>query len=192
MDMKSGQESVVASPFTLQTALASLIGITVLYLAREVLIPIALALLLSFLLAPPMVRLQRWGLGKTFAALLVVALSFSGLLFVSWAGFGQAYNLSLELPGYRDNISTKLRSLTPRGLAARGRSGSFTPSRADKNLRCGPRVRTRASGGMCFPVLCTSEPRSRAARKPATPPPRAPADRAACPCPAVAASPATG
>src|SRR5450755_1560612 len=114
--MKSGQESVVASPFTLQTALASLIGITVLYLAREVLIPIALALLLSFLLAPPMVRLQRWGLGKTFAALLVVALSFSGLLFVCWVGFGQAYNLSLELPGYRDNISTKLRSLTPRGL----------------------------------------------------------------------------
>jgi len=83
LDMKSGQESVVASPFTLQTALASLIGITVLYLAREVLIPIALALLLSFLLAPPMVRLQRWGLGKTFAALLVVALSFSGLLFVA-------------------------------------------------------------------------------------------------------------
>jgi predicted PurR-regulated permease PerM len=116
LDMKSGQESVVASPFTLQTALASLIGITVLYLAREVLIPIALALLLSFLLAPPMVRLQRWGLGKTFAALLVVALSFSGLLFVCWVGFGQAYNLSLELPGYRDNISTKLRSLTPRGL----------------------------------------------------------------------------
>src|SRR5260370_1016575 len=63
-------------------------------------------------------------------------------------------------------------------LAARGRSGSFTPSREDKNLLCGPRVRTRASGGMCFPVLCTSEPRSRAARKPATCPPRAPPDRA--------------
>src|SRR5260370_37172437 len=83
-------------------------------------------------------------------------------------------------------------SLVSCELAARGRSGSFTPSREDKNLLCGPRVRTRASGGMCFPVLCTSEPRSRAARKPATCPPRAPADRAACPCPAVAASPATG
>src|SRR5213078_1147552 len=59
-------------------------------------------------------------------------------------------------------------------LAARGGSGSFTPSREDKNLLCGPRVRTRASGGMRFPVLCTSEPRSRAARKPATCPPRAP------------------
>jgi len=114
--MKSGQESIVASRFTPQTALGLLIGITVLYLGREVLIPIALALLLSFLLAPAMVRLQRWGLGKTFAALLVVALSFSGLIFICWAGFGQAYNLSLELPAYRHNISTKLHSLTPRGL----------------------------------------------------------------------------
>jgi hypothetical protein len=61
--MKSSRESVFASRFTVQTALGSLIGITVLYLGREVLIPIALALLLSFLLAPPMVRLQRWGLG---------------------------------------------------------------------------------------------------------------------------------
>ena len=62
--MKSGQESIVASRFTLQTALGLLIGITALYLGREVLIPIALALFLSFLLAPLMVRLQRWGFGK--------------------------------------------------------------------------------------------------------------------------------
>jgi predicted PurR-regulated permease PerM len=108
--MKSGQESVVASRFTLQTALGLLVGITVLYLGREFLIPIALALLLSFLLAPAMVRLQRWGMGKTLAALLVVALSFSGLILICWAGLGQVYSLSLELPAYRHNISTKLRS----------------------------------------------------------------------------------
>lgn len=114
--MKSGRETVGASRFTLQTVFGVLIGIAVLYLGREVLIPIALALLLSFFLAPPMVRLQRWGVGKTLAALLVVALSFSALILLCWAGFGQAYNLSLEIPMYRHNISTKLRSLTPRGL----------------------------------------------------------------------------
>ena len=114
--MKSGQESVVASRFTLQTAVGLLVGIAVLYLGREFLIPIALALLLSFLLAPAMVRLQRWGLGKTFSALLVVALSFSGLILICWAGLGQVYSLSLELPAYRHNISTKLHSLAPRGL----------------------------------------------------------------------------
>lgn len=114
--MKSGHESVVASRFTPQTALGSLVGITVLYLGREFLIPIALALLLSFLLAPAMVRLQRWGMGKTFSALLVVALSFFGLVLICWAGLGQVYSLSLELPAYRHNISTKLRTLAPHGL----------------------------------------------------------------------------
>ena len=114
--MKLVEKSVVASRFNLQTTAGLLIAIAALYLAREVLIPIALALLLSFLLAPAMVRLQHWGLGKTLAALVVVALSFSGLIFICWVGFGQAYNLTLELPAYRQNISTKLRALTPPGL----------------------------------------------------------------------------
>jgi predicted PurR-regulated permease PerM len=58
------QRPVIASSFTLQTAVGLVIGIADLYLGREVLIPLALALLLSFLLAPPMVRLQRLGLGN--------------------------------------------------------------------------------------------------------------------------------
>src|SRR6266700_5600555 len=114
--MKLVEKSVVASRFNLQTAVGLLIAIAVLYQGREVLIPIALSLLLSFLLAPAMVRLQHWGLGKTLAALLVVALSFFGLILICWVGFGQAYNLTLELPAYRHNISTKLRALTPPGL----------------------------------------------------------------------------
>ena len=116
------QQSVIASAFTQQTAVGLLIGIAVLYVGREVLIPIALALLLSFLLAPPMVRLQRLGLGKTFAALFVVGLSFSALVAIGWAGFGQAYNLAAELPQYRQNISTKLHTLNPRGLSNLGKT----------------------------------------------------------------------
>jgi predicted PurR-regulated permease PerM len=114
--MKLAEKSLVAGRFNLQTAAGLLIAIAALYLAREVLIPLALALLLSFLLAPAMVRLQHWGLGKTLAALLVVALSFLGLIFICWLGFGQAYNLTLELPAYRQNITAKLRALTPPGL----------------------------------------------------------------------------
>lgn len=114
--MKFVEKSVVASRFNLQTAIALLTAIAALYFARELLIPIALALLLSFLLAPAMVRFQHWGLGKTLAAITVVGLSFAGLIFICWVGFGQAYNLTLELPAYRENISTKLRALTPPGV----------------------------------------------------------------------------
>ena len=78
--MKLAEKSVVGSRFELQTAAGLLIAIGTLYFAREVLIPIALALLLSFLLAPAMVRLQRWGFRKTVAALVVVTLSFLALI----------------------------------------------------------------------------------------------------------------
>jgi predicted PurR-regulated permease PerM len=116
------QQSVVANAFTQQTAISLLIGIAVLYVGREVLIPIALALLLSFLLAPPMIRLQRLGLGKTFAALFVVGLSFSALVCIGWVGFGQAYNLAAELPQYRQNISAKLHTLNLRSLDRLGKT----------------------------------------------------------------------
>jgi predicted PurR-regulated permease PerM len=64
-----------------------------------------------------MLRLQRWGLGKTLAAVLVVGVSSSALILICWAGLGQAYNLSLEFPAYRDNISAKLRSVNPGALS---------------------------------------------------------------------------
>jgi predicted PurR-regulated permease PerM len=115
-------QSVIASTFSHQTAVGLLVGIAVLYVGREVLIPIALAMLLSFLLALPMVRLQRLGLGKTFTALLVVGPSFSALVAIGWAGFGQAYNLAAELPQYRQNISTKLHTLNPRSLGRLGQT----------------------------------------------------------------------
>jgi Amidohydrolase family len=73
--LKIAEKSVIPSRFNLQTAAGLLIAIATLYFAREVLIPIALALLLSFLLAPAMVRLQRWGFRKAVAALVVVTLS---------------------------------------------------------------------------------------------------------------------
>jgi len=99
-----------------QTSLSIIVVIGVLYWGREVFIPIALATLLSFLLAPPMIRLQRWGVGKTLSALLVVVIAFSALALICWAGLGQAYTLAQELPAYRQNISSKLRSVTPSGL----------------------------------------------------------------------------
>jgi len=152
--MKLVEKPVVASRFNLLTAAWLLIAIAALYFAREVLIPIALALLLSFLLAPAMLRLQRWGLRKTLAALVVVALSFLGLIFIGWVGFGQAYNLTLELPAYRQNISTKLRTLTPPGLHRLGETQRMLgevsreliapkPEQKSQTLSSGPKTSTQ-------------------------------------------------
>jgi len=83
----------------------------VLYLAREVLIPFALAILLSFLLAPAVRRLERWKLGRVVSTLVVVLLGFSVIGAVGWLAADQAVSLAANLPEYRANISEKIRYL---------------------------------------------------------------------------------
>ena len=48
------------------------IVVAALYFAREILVPIALAVLLSFVLAPPVKFLQRWRLPRSVAVVLAV------------------------------------------------------------------------------------------------------------------------
>ena len=47
-----------------------------LYLGRQFLVPIVLAILLSFILSPLVVRLHRWGLGQAPSVCAVVLLAF--------------------------------------------------------------------------------------------------------------------
>ena len=89
------------------------IVIAILYLAREVLIPLALAALLSFLLAPAVKRLERWRLNRVSATAVVVLLSFSLIGGIAWVTAGQVVNLASRLPEYKDNIQHKLRALQP-------------------------------------------------------------------------------
>ena len=83
----------------------------VLYFAREVFIPLALAGLVAFLLAPVANRLERWGLQRTLAGLLVIGLSFASVAAVGWVVLGQVYNLAVELPQYQQNVTQKIDAL---------------------------------------------------------------------------------
>ncbi len=100
------------SPSTGFTTLASFVIIaTVLYFAKEVLIPIALATLLSFLLGPLVLRLGRWGLGKIPSILLVVAMASSVIAVVAWLVMAQLIHLAEQLPGYQQNLHAKVMSI---------------------------------------------------------------------------------
>ncbi len=82
--------------------------------AQKFLIPLALAVLLTFVLAPLVNLLQRRGLPRIPAALLVVLLA---ILVVAALGLGltlQARRLAGELPQYRENIAHKVAGV--RGL----------------------------------------------------------------------------
>ena len=94
------------------TSLVALVIVAaVLYLAREVLIPFTLAILLAFLLAPAVRRLERWKLGRVVSTLIVVVLGFTVIGGIGWVAANQAVSLAANLPEYRANISEKIRYL---------------------------------------------------------------------------------
>jgi predicted PurR-regulated permease PerM len=67
-------------PFsTLTAVLVGVVVVAALYLGREVLVPIALALLLSFVLAPLVGFLQRWYVPRVLAVIVVGAIAFSAI-----------------------------------------------------------------------------------------------------------------
>lgn len=96
--------------------------VAVLKIGQEVLIPIALTVLLTFLLSPAVVRLTRWGLPKAVAILVTVTVAFSVIGGVSWILFTQTVALIHQLPDYEDNIRKKITSIkAPHGPDTLGR-----------------------------------------------------------------------
>ena len=81
--------------------------IVVLYWAQAVLVPIALALLLTFVLTPPVSWLERW-LGRVPAVLATVTLVFIVLGLAGWGLARQMDHLAGDLPTYRVNILAKI------------------------------------------------------------------------------------
>lgn len=87
----------------------------VLYFAKEVLIPLALAILFSFLLEPVVRRLERVGLWRVPSVLVVTAAFFGIFAAVGWVTAHQVMDLAGKLPSYQDNIQRKLQDLRGHG-----------------------------------------------------------------------------
>jgi predicted PurR-regulated permease PerM/methanogenic corrinoid protein MtbC1 len=82
--------------------------VAALYFGKDVLIPLALAIMLSFLLAPLLVRLQRWGLGRIPALIIVIALVVGAMFGLGFAVYVQVHDLAEKLPQYQANIQEKV------------------------------------------------------------------------------------
>jgi predicted PurR-regulated permease PerM len=95
-----------------QSFLNILVGMGVilalLYWAKAVLIPIALAILLTFLLTPIVTALWHWGLSRALAAVLAVVLAAGLIGAVGWTIEAQLATLAVELPTYTANITQKI------------------------------------------------------------------------------------
>jgi predicted PurR-regulated permease PerM len=89
-----------------------------LYWGQGVLIPVALAGLLAFLLSPVVNAIDRWGAGRATSVLAVVLLAFCLAGGVGWVLLRQLVSLADELPQYSAHIRQRVADL--RGLSKGG------------------------------------------------------------------------
>src|SRR2546422_9994329 len=80
-------------------------------IAPDVFIPIALAMLLTFVLSPIVERLQRWRLPRVVAVVVTVAFAVSVLGGLGWLLVSQVTTLAEDLPQYKNNITGKIRQV---------------------------------------------------------------------------------
>jgi predicted PurR-regulated permease PerM len=96
------------------------VAIFFLRIAKEVFIPVALAMLLTFVLAPVVRLLARWRLPHVAAVALTVVLAFSAIGGVTYLLASQVTTLAGDLPKYEDTIKRKIRE-----IRRAGRGGSI-------------------------------------------------------------------
>ena len=96
---------------TLTTILVVVVTVGALYFGREVLVPIALALLLSFVLAPLVRRLQSWHFPRIAAVSIVGVFAFSTIFGLGAFMVSQVSQLANDLPRYQSTLTDKIQSL---------------------------------------------------------------------------------
>lgn len=89
--------------------------VAILYFAREVFLPLAIAVLLTFALAPLVSLVRKVGIPRIPAVIIVVALAVVGIAGFSAVVASQVAELASNLPTYQTNILSKIQSLRGAG-----------------------------------------------------------------------------
>jgi predicted PurR-regulated permease PerM len=103
-------EELMALLSAVATAILAFIIITTLYFGREIFVPIALAILLSFVLAPLVGVLQRIRVPRGLAVVSVVIIAFALIFALGSLLATQLTQLAGDLPHYQSTISEKIQS----------------------------------------------------------------------------------
>jgi predicted PurR-regulated permease PerM len=90
------------------TLVAAFVAITALYFARVMLVPLALAVLFTFVLAPLVSALERIRFPRFVAIVLVLGIAVSGIGMMGWTVGNQLIDVTNQLPSYRSNIREKI------------------------------------------------------------------------------------
>jgi predicted PurR-regulated permease PerM len=144
----------------LLTLAVAVVTVAALYLARDVLVPITLAVLLSFVLAP-FVRMLRWaGLPRPPAAFIAVVLALAVILAVGGIIGAQIASFADDLPRYETTIREKVdtvRDLTI-GRITRLLARVDDLRRGDTGAAAPPQARAHAGANESPEATTPSEP----------------------------------
>jgi predicted PurR-regulated permease PerM len=77
-----------------------IVVVAVLRLAQDLFVPLAIAILLTFLLAPIVVRLRRWRINRVIAVIVSIAFALGLIGLVGAVIFSQLSDLAHQLPQY--------------------------------------------------------------------------------------------
>jgi predicted PurR-regulated permease PerM len=122
-------EELMALLSAVATAILAVIIISMLYFGRDIFVPVALAILLSFVLAPLVGLLQRIHVLRALAVVSVVIFAFSLIFAIGSLFATQLTQLAGDLPRYQSTISEKIQSFRDT------RAGRGTLERASDMLK---------------------------------------------------------
>ena len=91
--------------------IAFVLAIAALYFGRQVLIPLALGLVFSFVLTPFVSQLEKIRLGRVTSVFIVLALAFALVGALSWGVAGQLVEVMAHVSDYKSNLDEKIQSL---------------------------------------------------------------------------------
>jgi predicted PurR-regulated permease PerM len=109
-------EELIALLSAVASAILVALFISALYFGREIFVPIALAILLSFVLAPVVGLLQRARIPRAFAVVSIVVLAFMIIFGLGTLIANQLSQLAGDLPVYQSTMREKIKSV--RGATA--------------------------------------------------------------------------
>lgn len=108
-DFKSKQAS--SALIGIYSLLMTVFILAVLYFGQDIIIPLSLAILLTFLLSPIVTYFERW-IGRLAAVLAVVVIIFISVSFTTYILSREFIDLTSKLPSYKGNIIAKFQSLS--------------------------------------------------------------------------------
>jgi predicted PurR-regulated permease PerM len=141
--------STISSKSSIFIALA--LAIATLYFGRQIFIPLALALVLSFLFTPLVGLLEKARLGRVPAVLVVLCLCFALTAGMGWMVAGQLLDITGHIRDYKANIEETFRSLRRPASAALGQA-SATVRELNKELATAPGQTPNDGKGMARPA----------------------------------------